>query len=123
MLKFAVVLLLALTVQAYALPPSGVDPDSPTSKWYQSLTVPGTGGSCCSLADCRHYPISSATDADGTSHYTVLFEGNWLPVPKEAVLDRLDNPTGDYVTCINAAHFYDGVPKPDVLCLIKAPRT
>jgi hypothetical protein len=44
-------------------------------------------------------------------------------VPTEAVLDRTDNPTGDYVVCIQRDHWTSGVPDgPCILCLVKAPR-
>jgi hypothetical protein len=43
-------------------------------------------------------------------------------VPAEAVSDRTDNPTGDYVTCIQRDHWTNGEPDgPRVLCLLKAP--
>lgn len=122
-MRYAVALLLVLASSAIAAPPSGVDPDSETSRWYQSLTVPNTGGSCCSVADCRHYPVSSAAGPDGAPHYTVLFQGVWLPVPKEAVLDRVDNPTGAVIACINPHYYGDGEPKPNVICLIRSAGT
>jgi hypothetical protein len=58
---------------------------------------------------------------DGT-HYQVFFDNRWLSVPTEAVSDRTDNPTGNYVTCIQRDHWINGVPDgPRVLCLFKAP--
>jgi hypothetical protein len=87
--------------------------------WFHSLREPGTGNLCCDISDCRHYPVR----ADGT-HYQVLFDNRWVVVPTEAVSDRDDNPTGDYVSCVQRDHWTDGIPDgPRVLCLFKAPRT
>src|SRR5215831_19507262 len=84
---------LLLAAPAFAAPPPGAD--MTMAPWFHSLRVPGTGNLCCDVSDCRHYPVR----ADGT-HYWVLFDDRWLVVPTEAVSDREDNPTGDYVTCI-----------------------
>jgi hypothetical protein len=107
---------LLLAAPAFAAPPPGAD--MTMAPWFHSLRVPGTGNLCCDVSDCRHYPVR----ADGT-HYWVLFDDRWLVVPTEAVSDREDNPTGDYVTCIQRDHWTSGVPDgPRVLCLFKAPR-
>ena len=108
---------LVITASAFAAPPPGAD--MTLAPWFHSLHVPGTRTLCCDVSDCRHYPVR----ADGT-HYQVFFDDRWLIVPTEAVSDRDDNPTGDYVTCIQRNHWTSGVPDgPRVLCLIKAPRT
>ena len=71
------------------------------------------------MSDCRNYPVQ----ADGT-HYQVFFDGRWLIVPNGAVSDRTDNPTGNYVTCIQRDHWTNGEPDGTrVLCLFKAPST
>jgi hypothetical protein len=105
---------------AFAAPPPGAD--ASLAPWFHSLRVPGTQGNepfCCDISDCRNYPVR----ADGT-HYQVFFDDRWLIVPKEAVSDRTDNPTGHYVTCIQRDHWTSGVPDgPHVLCLFKAPGT
>jgi len=99
-----------------APPPSG---DMTLAPWFRSLRVPGKEVLCCDVSDCRNYPVRT----DGT-HYLVLFENHWLVVPPEAVSDRPDNPTGDYITCIQRDHWTAGTPDgPRVQCLIKAPRT
>ena len=105
---------------AFATPPPGADMS--LAPWFHSLRVPGTQGNepfCCDISDCRNYPVR----ADGI-HYQVFFDDRWLIVPKEAVSDRTDNPTGHYVTCIQRDHWTSGVPDgPHVLCLFKAPGT
>ena len=108
---------LLITASAFAAPPPGAD--MTLAPWFHSLHVPGTRNLCCDVSDCRHYPVR----ADGT-HYQVFFDDKWLIVPTEAVSDRDDNPTGDYVTCIQRDHWTSGEPDgPRVMCLIKAPRT
>jgi len=107
---------LLIAASAFAAPPPGAD--MTLAPWYRSLRVPGTQTICCDISDCRHYPVR----ADGTQ-YQVLFDNRWLIVPAEAVSDRVDNPTGDYVTCIQRNHWTNGEPDgPRVLCLFKAPR-
>lgn len=101
-----------------AAPPNA---DMSLSPWFRSLRLPGTdttGVKCCEIADCRNHPVQ----ADG-EHYRVFYEDRWLIVPSEAVSDRTDNPTGDYVTCIQPNHWTSGVyDGPIVRCLIKPPR-
>lgn len=111
--------LLFAALPAFAAPPPGAD--TTLAPWFRSLQVPNTNSKalCCDISDCRHYPVR----ADGT-HYQVLYEDRWVIVPTEAVSDRADNPTGDYVTCIQRDHWTDGESDgPRVLCLFKAPRT
>jgi hypothetical protein len=108
---------LIIVAAALAAPPP--DADMTLAPWYRSLRVPGKNILCCDVSDCRHYPVST----DGT-HYHVFFDRRWLKVPTEAVSDRTDNPTGNYVTCIQRDHWTNGEPDgPRVLCLFRAPRT
>jgi len=109
---------LLLALPAFAAPPP--DADMSLAPWFRSLQVPGTDSKtlCCDMSDCRHYPVRG----DGT-HYQVFFDNRWLTVPAAAVSDRTDNPTGDYITCIQRDHWTNGEPDgPRVLCLFKAPR-
>jgi hypothetical protein len=102
---------------AFAKPPPGAD--THLASWFRSLRVPGARDLCCDISDCRNYPVR----ADGT-HYQVFFDGRWLIVPTEAVSNRVDNPTGNYVTCIQRDHWTNGESDgPRVLCLFKAPGT
>ena len=104
-----------VVLPALAAPPENADPR--LAPWFQSLKMPYTGMSCCSIADCRNYPVRPAGD-----HYQVFYDDRWLPVPNEVVSDRTDNPTGDYVTCIQRNFWLNGQPNgPRVLCLFKAP--
>jgi hypothetical protein len=81
------------TDMALGAPPPNAD--QTMAPWYRSLHTK-KGLSCCEEADCRHYPVA----IDG-SHYKILYEGEWVTVPDEAVdRERMDNPTGDYVACV-----------------------
>jgi hypothetical protein len=89
-LLFVVTLFLVPTAQA--APPENADPA--LSPWFQSLAVPGTGISCCSIADCRPTEYRAVDD-----HYEALIDGRWTYVPPRKVLDRTDNPVGRAVVC------------------------
>ena len=108
---------LLVAASAFALPPP--DADMTLAPWFRSLKEPSTKNLCCDMSDCRNCPVRP----DGTQ-YQVFFDNRWLSVPAEAVSDRTDNPTGNYVTCIQRDHWSNGVPDgPRVLCLFKAPGT
>jgi hypothetical protein len=105
---------------ALAAPPPGSDMS--LAPWFHSLRIPGgddRNAMCCDISDCRNYPVR----ADG-SHYQVFYDKRWLTVPTNVVSERTDNPTGDYVTCIQRHHWTNGNPDgPRILCFFKAPRT
>ena len=106
-----------IAAAAFAAPPS--DADMALAPWFRSLQQPRNHNLCCDMSDCRNFPVQ----ADGT-HYQVFFDGRWLIVPNGAVSDRTDNPTGNYVTCIQRDHWTNGEPDGTrVLCLFKAPST
>ena len=100
-------------------PPPNADPR--LAPWFKSLEVPGTehhGLGCCDIADCRNLPVR--TDSE---HYLVFYSDRWLVVAPEAVSDRTDNPTGDYISCIQREHWTNGLQDgPVVRCLIRPPR-
>ena len=81
-----------ITAPLRAAPPPNADPA--LSPWYNSLRQPGSGVSCCSIADCR--PVDYRTVGN---HYEAYIEGEWLPVPPDKVLTRTDNPTGRAIAC------------------------
>ena len=100
---------------ASAAPPA--NSDQSLAPWFSSLQT-HNGTSCCGAADCRspkEYPIKITAKG-----YEVYVLGKWLAVPKEAISDRLDNPTGDYVICVQEDHWLEGERDPRVLCLFKA---
>lgn len=103
-----VVVLGSLAGAAVARPPP--NPDPRYQSWFESLRQPGTGMSCCSMADCR--PTQYRT-RDG--HYEALVQGKWETVPPEAVLQRTSNPTGNAVVCYT--------PFRGILCFVRGPET
>ncbi|HEY3919095.1 MAG TPA: hypothetical protein VGL83_14985 [Stellaceae bacterium] len=99
---------LACATFAKAEPPPNADPA--LAPWYQSLRQPDTGVSCCSIADCR------ATDyRTNGDHYEVLIDDKWTVVPKDKVLQRVDNPVGRAVVC--------WTPALGVMCFVRATET
>ena len=51
-------------------------------KWYETLTEPGTGISCCSDLDCRP---TVARVVGGTIE--VMVDGEWMTVPPDKILN------------------------------------
>jgi len=113
-------LLLVLASPALAEPPPGVDPTSPTARWFQSLQDEN-GRSCCGKGDCRaveanwqdgHWwvwikpsylvnpglpsytlePSQAAPDVSRSDKHLVV-------VPDKIVQRRDDNPTGHSILC------------------------
>ena len=79
---------------AWAKPPEGIPFDPVLHDWYQSLRMPGTLFSCCSMADCR--PADYRLTPSG---YEALLDGKWTAVPQERVLVGYSNPVGRAVVC------------------------
>ncbi len=98
----------ALAMPLHAAPPPDADPAM--APWYHSLRQPGSGISCCSMADCR--PVDYRTVND---HYEAFIEGEWRPVPPEKVLTRADNPTGRAVVCWTKMS--------GIMCFVRGPET
>jgi|SRR6185312_2482535 hypothetical protein len=101
-----VAFLLATALPAAAAPPP--DADATLAPWFRGLKVPGTGTSCCSIADCRAAESRIVGD-----HYEVQIEGKWLPVPPDLILPKNDNPTGRAVVC--------WTPTAGILCFVRGP--
>ena len=95
----------ALTAPAQAKPPPGADPA--LSPWFEDLRQPGTGRSCCSVADCRAVDFRIVTD-----HYEAHVGDQWMTVPADKILHRYDNPTGRAVVC--------WTPALGVMCFVRA---
>ena len=101
-------MLALLTAPAAARPPPGADMS--LAPWFESLRQPGSGASCCSIADCRPTDFRILG-----GQYQTLVDGEWRAVPPDAVLQRMDNPTGRAVVC--------STPCRRILCFIKGPAT
>lgn len=88
---FAAVLVAAFAGQGGAAPPESSDPT--LAPWIESLKQPGSGVSCCSIADCR--PTEYRLAPDG---YEALLDAKWVRIPDERVLHQ-SNPLGRAVVC------------------------
>ena len=77
-----------------AAPPEGADPNSQIGQWFQSLKQPGSGISCCSIADCR--PVEYRLVSDG---YEALLDKDWVRIPDQAILHGHSNPTARGILC------------------------
>ena len=95
-------------VLARAAPPEGADPA--LHGWFESLKQPGTGLSCCSIADCR--PTEYRLAGNG---YEAWLDHRWVRVPEDRVL-RQPNPVGRAVVCRSPANG-------SILCFVPASET
>jgi hypothetical protein len=94
---------------AAAAPPDNADPGM--AVWFQTLRQPGTGISCCSIADCRQTEYRTSE----LGRYEALIEGRWMDVPPEKVLDHTENPTGRAVVCY--------LPGQGIMCFVRPSET
>jgi hypothetical protein len=101
---------------AVALPPQDADPAQ--ARWYQSLLVPHSHASCCSISDCR--PVKARIQKD---HWQAFIDqhtfgqsapNTWIDVPPAHILDHEPNPTGSAVAC-----WFSG----KILCFIRPAET
>lgn len=106
------ILLSASPIPVLGAPPPGVDLNSPRAKWFESLKQPGTGIGCCSVADCRTYAQSDVRV--GPKGYEIRYEGRWLPVPNDKILQGKVNPMGRPVACVVAG---------EVWCFVRGAET
>ena len=108
LLAATISMLLASGGIAAAAPPDNADPA--LAPWFQSLRQPGTGISCCSIADCR--VTEYRTDEVG---YEALIDDKWLSVPTDRILQHISNPTGRAIVCYH--------PGTGILCFVRPSET
>jgi hypothetical protein len=80
--------------------------------FYSKLIRKDTKTSCCNLSDCR--PSLSRMVGD---HYEVMVDGEWLPVPKEAI-QNVSAPDGGTHVC---APRQNGRNKGTIYCVVLPP--
>ena len=102
--------------RVHAEPPAGSDQSF--APWFQSLSVPGTGVSCCSISDCRTVR-TRMTDGHLEAWVDKKDFGEdapnaWVLVPETVMLHGKENPMGEPVLC-----FYSKRP----WCFIEASGT
>jgi hypothetical protein len=100
-----------------AAPPP--DSNSSLTPWFKTLRTPLTDLSCCGIADCRHYAVRI-----WRNHYEIFYDGAWLTVADNTVLVNQDNPTGDFIACVDPGFLdKDLLPGPKVICFIRRADT
>jgi len=92
-----------------AAPPENADPA--LHGWFESLKQPGSGVSCCSIADCR--PVEYRLVADG---YEAFIDANWVRIPDDKVLHGTSNPVARGIACRSPI-------SGTILCFIPASET
>ena len=73
---------------------SAHEPGMPFAEFFNSLKQPGSGASCCSIADCSEVEYRLATDG-----YEALLENKWVHIPDQRVLHGQPNPTARGIAC------------------------
>jgi hypothetical protein len=104
---------------SHAAPPPGADPA--LASWFNALTNPATGLSCC-----REFDGHVLADRDwrvAGDHYEIRIAGQWRAVPAPAVLDRVDNPTGGAVAFYARAADGDPAVAPLIYCFVRPVET
>lgn len=69
------------------------DVDPQTRQWFKSIRSPN-GTPCCDIAD-GHRTTWRANPQTG--QYEVPIDGEWIPVPPEAIVRDTGNPTGEAI--------------------------
>src|SRR5262249_18935827 len=92
----------------------GAGHDNWHESFYSKLIRKDTKTSCCNLSDCR--PTLSRMVDD---HYEVMVDGEWLPVPKEAI-QNVAAPDGGAHVC---APRQSGRNKGTIYCVVLPPET
>jgi hypothetical protein len=91
--RYSLVSLLILVAGGLrAAPPEQANPE--LHGWFESLKQPGSGISCCSIADCL--PVDYKMETEG---YEALIEARWVRIPGDKVLHGKPNPTGRAILC------------------------
>lgn len=92
-------LIVALAVAAHGEPPAGADPA--LAPFFQSLKQPGSGASCCSVADCR--PVKTRFSVTGLQAFIgTQFPGGpneWRDVPEDVIIRGVANQVGVPILC------------------------
>jgi hypothetical protein len=78
--------------------------------WFKSVRSP-QGIPCCDISDGRRTVWRAASVPPGG--YEVFVDGEWLPVPPEAIVLGANNPTGDSIVWLRADKI--------VRCFVLAP--
>ena len=82
--------------------------------WYQTLKQPQTGMSCCSGRDCRPTSVRR-----GNESIEVEVDGEWIPVPRDRILDVPSPDLGAHVCAAETARSWPLLVKQDAIyCVV-----
>jgi hypothetical protein len=116
-MRFFLVFALSLYAGAVtAEPRSPKGSDSAVSAWIDDLLNPATGLSCDKFDP---HVLGGADWRYNGNHYQIRIADRWRDVPDPAVLDRIDNPTGNAVAFYVNAADQDGSVAPLVYCFVR----
>lgn len=63
-------------------------------EWFKSLKQPGSGGSCCDIADCKK------TEADWRDgRWWAVVQGTWVAIPENTIVTKQYSYDGDAYVC------------------------
>jgi hypothetical protein len=100
---------------ALAHPPANFDPQM--HQWFESLKQPGTGMGCCAESDCK--VLADKEWHQTAEGFAIKFNGAWVPVPPEKVLDNQPNPTGGPVACYRTGYDANNNPILLIFCFVR----
>lgn len=92
----------------------GINHDQWHESFYSKLMRNDTKTSCCNLIDCR--PTQSRMVGD---HYEVKVDGEWVPVPNDAI-QKMSAPDGGAHVC---APKQQGSNRGVLYCVVLPPET
>ncbi len=98
------------------------------AQWFRSLQQPGTGRSCCSIADCR--PVLARIAKDhweafiDMRHFGPDAPQDWVRVADAHILRGMHSPLGEAVACWHVFHS-SGVrdDAAGLMCFVPPPQT
>lgn len=84
--------------------------------WFKSLKMPGSGSSCCDVADCAQ---TKAEWREG--QWWAVVRETWTPVPPDRVLKSPHSLDGEAYLCSNPGLAPNGVVNPLVIYCFVPP--
>lgn len=117
--------LLAFALALYAgaviaKPGNSTESDPGFSAWIDDLLNPATGLSCDKFDP---HVLGQADWRYAGDRYQIRIAERWRDVPAPAVIDRIDNPTGNAVAFYVGAADHDGSVAPLVYCFVRPAQT
>ena len=112
---------LSLCAAGAAAAHSGFSAGDPAlTAWIGDLQNPATGVACDNFDP---HLLGNADWRYDAGHYQIRIADQWRDVPAPAVIDRIDNPTGNAVAFYVGAADHDGSVAPLVYCFVRPAQT